>query len=199
MRSLHYFKDHPLRRSIVFIGFSGEEEGLRGSRYFVENPLVPLENIRFLINLDMVASGTKGHHGGCRQRILKQNLHVLSAVGDSLGIGPVGKRPNAPNSDHYFFIERMAFAASFLYTNKGHATLPSSCRRTRDARTGTISMDTYILVRILPASPSISKKTGNSTIPLMNNDKIPHSPHSRRNFLKQSTLGTSLLVVTPAG
>ena len=31
----------PLPRRVVFIAFSGEERGLLGSRYYVENPLFP--------------------------------------------------------------------------------------------------------------------------------------------------------------
>ena len=42
------------RRTIVFIAFSGEEEGLIGSNYYVNHPLVPLANTVAMINLDMI-------------------------------------------------------------------------------------------------------------------------------------------------
>jgi len=42
------------RRTIVFIAFSGEEEGLLGSEYFVQHSPVPLKKIVGMINLDMV-------------------------------------------------------------------------------------------------------------------------------------------------
>jgi aminopeptidase YwaD len=42
------------RRTIVFIAFSGEEEGLLGSDYYVNHPLVPLANTVAMINMDMV-------------------------------------------------------------------------------------------------------------------------------------------------
>src|SRR5204862_1398392 len=42
------------RRTIVFIAFSGEEEGLLGSDYYVSHPLVPLANTVAMINMDMV-------------------------------------------------------------------------------------------------------------------------------------------------
>ena len=42
------------RRTIVFIAFSGEEEGLIGSQYYVNHPVVPLQNTVAMINLDMV-------------------------------------------------------------------------------------------------------------------------------------------------
>jgi aminopeptidase YwaD len=42
------------RRTIVFIAFSGEEEGLIGSNYYVNHPVVPLANTIAMINLDMI-------------------------------------------------------------------------------------------------------------------------------------------------
>jgi aminopeptidase YwaD len=42
------------RRTIVFIAFSGEEEGLIGSNYYVNHPLVPLANTVAMINMDMI-------------------------------------------------------------------------------------------------------------------------------------------------
>jgi Peptidase family M28/PDZ domain len=42
------------RRTIVFIAFSGEEEGLLGSNYYVNHPVVPLANTIAMINMDMV-------------------------------------------------------------------------------------------------------------------------------------------------
>jgi Zn-dependent M28 family amino/carboxypeptidase len=42
------------KRTIVFMGFSGEEEGLLGSSYYVNNPLTPLANTVAMINMDMI-------------------------------------------------------------------------------------------------------------------------------------------------
>jgi aminopeptidase YwaD len=42
------------RRTIVFIAFSGEEEGLLGSDYYVNHPIVPLANTVAMINMDMI-------------------------------------------------------------------------------------------------------------------------------------------------
>jgi hypothetical protein len=41
-------------RSILFVLFSGEESGLNGSRYYVNNPSYPLENTALMINFDMI-------------------------------------------------------------------------------------------------------------------------------------------------
>ena len=42
------------RRTVVFIAFSGEEEGLIGSSYYVNHPVVPLQNTAAMINMDMI-------------------------------------------------------------------------------------------------------------------------------------------------
>ncbi len=44
----------PLERSILFISFTAEEEGLIGSDYFVKHPTIPLAQIVAMLNLDMV-------------------------------------------------------------------------------------------------------------------------------------------------
>lgn len=41
------------KRSILFLAWTGEEEGMLGSQYFVAHPTVPLKNIVAAINMDM--------------------------------------------------------------------------------------------------------------------------------------------------
>lgn len=43
------------KKSILFIAFNGEEEGLIGSQWYANNPIYPLDN-SILINMDMVGS-----------------------------------------------------------------------------------------------------------------------------------------------
>lgn len=42
------------KNNYLFIGFSGEEMGLYGSKYFVENPTVDLDKVNYMLNMDMV-------------------------------------------------------------------------------------------------------------------------------------------------
>ncbi|MBL0940448.1 MAG: M28 family peptidase [Gemmatimonadaceae bacterium] len=44
-------------RSIVFVSHQGEERGLLGSRWFTDNPTIPLEKIVAAHNMDMVGKG----------------------------------------------------------------------------------------------------------------------------------------------
>lgn len=43
-----------LRRSVVFIAFSGEELGLLGSNHYVKNPMIPLDKTVAMLNMDMI-------------------------------------------------------------------------------------------------------------------------------------------------
>ena len=43
-----------LKRSIILMGYNAEEEGLLGSKYFVNNPTVDLQSIVAMINMDMI-------------------------------------------------------------------------------------------------------------------------------------------------
>ena len=44
----------PVRRSVLFVAFSGEELGLLGSQYFVEHAPVPIDSVQAMLNFDMV-------------------------------------------------------------------------------------------------------------------------------------------------
>ena len=52
----HYFSSQPepLEHSLLFIAFTAEEFGLIGSKYYVNNPLKPLEKTAAMLNLDMI-------------------------------------------------------------------------------------------------------------------------------------------------
>jgi hypothetical protein len=44
----------PPGRTIVFLAFSGEEEGVLGSSWYVQHPVFPMSSVTAMINLDMV-------------------------------------------------------------------------------------------------------------------------------------------------
>lgn len=48
-----------LKRSVVFLAFGAEEQGLVGSKVYIENPAFPLEKTIALLNLDGVGVGDK--------------------------------------------------------------------------------------------------------------------------------------------
>ena len=52
-RVLRAQKPRP-KRTIIFVAFGGEEEGLLGSNYYVNHPLIPLASTVAMINMDMI-------------------------------------------------------------------------------------------------------------------------------------------------
>lgn len=113
-----YYAKNPQKYSIAFICFAAEEAGILGSKYFTENPLIPLEKIRFLINVDMVGTGETGATVVNATQYPKEFklLTELNETGKFLvKINPRGK---AANSDHYFFTEK-GVPAFFMYTQGG--------------------------------------------------------------------------------
>ena len=49
-----------MKRTVMFIWFTGEEDGLLGSKYFVQHPTIPFGNIVSMLNFDMVGQGDGG-------------------------------------------------------------------------------------------------------------------------------------------
>ncbi len=49
-----YLKDKPMSSNVLYIAFSGEEKGLWGSNFFVDNSPLEMEDINYMINMDMV-------------------------------------------------------------------------------------------------------------------------------------------------
>ena len=49
-----FSKNKTNKRTLIFMGFGGEEEGLLGSKAYVNNPVFPLEKTVAMINMDMV-------------------------------------------------------------------------------------------------------------------------------------------------
>lgn len=52
-----FSKGEKTKRSILFILYSNEESGLQGSKFYAENPLVPLENTVAAFNFDCISFG----------------------------------------------------------------------------------------------------------------------------------------------
>ncbi|MES2417515.1 MAG: M28 family peptidase [Bacteroidota bacterium] len=113
-----YYVAHPQKYTLAFICFAGEEAGILGSKYFTENPLIPLNKIKFLLNLDLVGTGQDGATVVNATQYPKEFalLNELNTRDKLLvKINPRGK---AANSDHYFFTEK-GVPSFFLYTQGG--------------------------------------------------------------------------------
>ncbi len=60
------------KRTLIFVAFSGEEEGLLGSNYYVNHPIRPLEKTVAMINMDMIGR-------------MKNNKLIVGGVGTAQG------------------------------------------------------------------------------------------------------------------
>ncbi len=118
MNLAQYYAKHPQPFSIGFICFAGEEAGLIGSKYFTEHPLVPLKQIRFLINTDLAGTGDEGITVVNATEFPKE-FALMNAVNDENKLlVKINSRGKAANSDHYFFSEK-GVPAFFFYTLGG--------------------------------------------------------------------------------
>ncbi|MBF25504.1 MAG: peptidase M28 [Flavobacteriales bacterium] len=81
----------------LFIAFSGEEEGLLGSSYYAKNPTISLNNVRFMLNFDMVgrlsdektlAINGVGTSVEWKNLINKSNTFNFKLITSDSGIGP---------------------------------------------------------------------------------------------------------------
>lgn len=100
--------------SILFIAFAAEEAGLLGSKHYVDNPEVPLGQISFLINLDLVSNGQDGFtvvNGSVFKHLFKQIKQINE---EKSYVKKVKIRGKAANSDHYWFSEK-GVTAIFIY------------------------------------------------------------------------------------
>jgi Zn-dependent M28 family amino/carboxypeptidase len=115
----HYAKpENQPKYSIVFIAFAGEEAGLLGSMYYVQNPVFPLEDIEFLINLDILGTGGEGITV-VNGAVHTKEFETLSKINsDRDYLVKVKKRGKAAISDHYPFSE-LGVPCFYIYTMGG--------------------------------------------------------------------------------
>jgi Zn-dependent M28 family amino/carboxypeptidase len=93
-----------IKRSIIFIAFSGEEEGLKGSDYFMHHLPVPQAAIKVMINMDMVGrlnSEKQIYMGGAGT--FPGGEALMKKLADGTGLNPVVHAGSVGGSDHVTF------------------------------------------------------------------------------------------------
>jgi hypothetical protein len=110
-----HFKENPSDYNVMFIAFAGEEAGLLGSKYFVENPILKLKKIKFLVNLDIMGSGEDGITA-VNATVFEKEFELLQRINEEKKLlTKVKRRGPSANSDHYWFTEN-GVPAFFIYT-----------------------------------------------------------------------------------
>lgn len=118
MNLARYYAANQPDYSIGFICFAGEEAGLVGSQYFTDKPLLPLKNIRFLVNTDLAGTGEEGITV-VNATEYPTEFALMNAVNDEYKLlFKIIARGKAAISDHYFFSEK-GVPAFFFYTLGG--------------------------------------------------------------------------------
>lgn len=103
--------------TIAFIFFTGEEVGLVGSQYFVNNSLIPLNKIKFLLNMDILGSGEDGITI-VNSTVFNKEFETLKNINEEKKYLPkIKTRGASNNSDHAPFY--MAGVKSFFIYSQG--------------------------------------------------------------------------------
>ena len=101
----HYAKNQP-EHDMYFIAFSGEDANLRGSEFYANNPIVPLSQIKYLFNLDMIADNNPMQYCEVSNEGMKGFELMEKINGEKNYFKKLDRQELAGNSDHYPFAQR---------------------------------------------------------------------------------------------
>lgn len=115
----HYAKHRP-PYDMYFLSFSGEDANLRGSEFYADHPVVPLDRILYLFNIDMIGDNNPVQYcevsdEGMRGYALFERINKEKQYFKALDRGEL-----AANSDHYPFATRHV-PCIFLENQEGEA------------------------------------------------------------------------------
>jgi hypothetical protein len=86
----------PFKRTVVFVAFGAEEQGVKGSEFYVAHPVVPIASTRAMLNLESVGRGDSiGAGSGLNfpqlwdvvDRMNKKYVHRRLSAGESANLG----------------------------------------------------------------------------------------------------------------
>ncbi|MFH6995379.1 M20/M25/M40 family metallo-hydrolase [Flavobacterium sp. FlaQc-48] len=102
------------KRSIIFITFSGEEEGLSGSKYFVTHLPIKKEAVKVMLNMDMVGrlnAEKQIYMGGAGT--FQDGVALMKKLGENSGLNPVIHAGEVGGSDHVSFYKASVSCIGF--------------------------------------------------------------------------------------
>lgn len=101
----YYAKNQP-EYDMYFIAFSGEDANLRGSEWYANNPIAPLSQIKYLINLDMIGDNNPVQYCEVSDPGMKGFELMEQLNGEKRYFTRLNRSELAGNSDHYPFAQR---------------------------------------------------------------------------------------------
>lgn len=109
----HYAKNRP-EYDMYFIAFSGEDANLRGSEWYAKHPSAPLEQIKYLFNLDMIADNNPEQYCEVSDEGMTE-FTVFEQINAEKGYFKALDRQKLDgNSDHYPFAQRKVPCIFFM-------------------------------------------------------------------------------------
>ena len=113
-----YYSVNRPKYTMVFIALSAEELGLLGAKAFIDDPLIELSKIIFLINFDLAGTGDEGIKV-VNGSAYKDKFDLLTSINQQQQLLPkVAIRGAACNSDHCFFYQK-GVPCLYIYTLGG--------------------------------------------------------------------------------
>ena len=101
---MRHYKENPPEYSVMFIFFDAEENNLLGSFFYADNPLLPLEDIQYFVELDMI--GDNGNTVYCQISDQgEEGLECLNAISNAMPVpfAKLDRHPLDDYADHYPF------------------------------------------------------------------------------------------------
>ncbi|MDL5049406.1 M28 family peptidase [Oscillatoria amoena NRMC-F 0135] len=111
-----YMAQYKPKRSVLFMALTGEEKGLLGSKYYAENPVVPLNKTVFNFNCDGAGYNdvTVATVIGMERTTAEADLaRACSAFGIKAAVDPVPEQNLFERSDNYNFAVKGVPAITF--------------------------------------------------------------------------------------
>jgi hypothetical protein len=108
----------PPRRNILFMTFDAEEQGLLGSKHFVEHPTVSLDKVRAMVNLDMIGRLRRNELTIFGVPSGKELRDIVQRAAEAAGLEYAAPGTNAGffgASDHFSFY-RQGIPVLFAFT-----------------------------------------------------------------------------------
>ena len=115
----HFARNRP-EFDMYFVAFSGEDANLRGSTYFAEHPLVPLSQIKYLFNIDMIGDDNPVLYCEVSDAGMPQYPGFEKVNREQHLFKALNRGALAANSDHYPFAVR-GVPCIFLENENGNA------------------------------------------------------------------------------
>ena len=115
-----YYAQNRPEYDMYFVAFSGEDANLRGSEFFANNPLFPLDRIKYLFNIDMIGDNNPVQYCEVSDEGMRGFALFERINGEKHYFRALNRGELAANSDHYPFATRHV-PCIFLENQEGDA------------------------------------------------------------------------------